>query len=400
LDVQTALMGNPRPCPRTGFIGKRRFDVDPERGFLPAVDPLAHLPRALAPWDELGRQLPKLLVSDRLRSALDQLPLLDAAGLRSQRQVRRAMMLLSYFAHAYVWGGSRPADRIPRGIAVPWHQLSEKLGRPPVLSYASYALDNWMRIDRDGPIALGNIALLQNFLGGIDEEWFILIHVEIEAHAAEALRAIFPAQSAAACDDVHALKLHLHAIASSLERMNRTLLRMPEHCDPYIYYNRVRPYLYGWKDQPALPEGLLYEGVEAYAGKRQKFRGETGAQSGIVPALDAALGIAHRDDPLRTYLREMRDYMPPAHRQFLETIERGPSIRRYVERHPALCEIYNTCVSGVDAFRSTHLDYAARYIHQQARRSRANPTDIGTGGTPFMRYLKKHRDESAGHKMG
>ncbi len=45
------------------------------------------------------------------------------------------------------------------------------LGRPPVLSYASYALDNWRRIDRKNPIDLGNIALLQNFLGGQDEEY-------------------------------------------------------------------------------------------------------------------------------------------------------------------------------------------------------------------------------------
>src|SRR5207247_7554335 len=102
----------------------------------------------------------------------------------------RAMMLLSYFAHAYVWGATNPADQIPRGIAVPWHALAGCLGRPPVLSYASYALDNWRRIDPRGPIALGNIALLQNFLGGIDEEWFILVHVDIEKKAARALAAI------------------------------------------------------------------------------------------------------------------------------------------------------------------------------------------------------------------
>ena len=66
-------------------------------------------------------------------------------------------------------------------------ELAERLGRPPVLSYASYALDNWRRIDPDGPVALGNLALLQNFLGGADEDWFILVHVEIEARAAAAL---------------------------------------------------------------------------------------------------------------------------------------------------------------------------------------------------------------------
>jgi indoleamine 2,3-dioxygenase len=49
---------------------------------------------------------------------------------------------------------------------VPWYELSEQLGRPPVLSYASYALDNWRRLDPNAPIELGNIVLLQTFWQG------------------------------------------------------------------------------------------------------------------------------------------------------------------------------------------------------------------------------------------
>ena len=33
---------------------------------------------------------------------------------------------------------------------------------------------------------------------------------------------------------------------------------MPERCDPYIYFHRVRPYIHGWKDNPALGAGLIY----------------------------------------------------------------------------------------------------------------------------------------------
>ena len=65
--------------------------------------------------------------------------------------------------------------------------------------------------------------------------------------------------------------------------------RMPEKCDPFIYYNRVRPYIFGWKNNPATPQGVIYEEVDEYNGKPQLFRGETGAQSSIVPALDALL---------------------------------------------------------------------------------------------------------------
>jgi hypothetical protein len=38
--------------------------------------------------------------------------------------------------------------------------------------------------------------------------------------------------------------------------------------------------------------GDYYDGVELCDGKPMQFRGETGAQSGIIPALDAVLGAA------------------------------------------------------------------------------------------------------------
>jgi indoleamine 2,3-dioxygenase len=150
-----------------------------------------------------------------------------------------------------------------------------------------------------------------------------------------------------------------------------------------------------------LPSGLIYEGVDAYGGKAQFFRGETGAQSSIIPCLDALLGIQHADDPLREYLLEMQEYMPPNHRRLIADLGRGPSLRDFVLRHRseqyALVQTYNDCVTWVAHFRSKHLEYAAAYIHNQSQRDLSNPSAIGTGGTPFMPYLKKHRDESRWH---
>ena len=349
----------------------------------------------------MAHDLAKLLGAGKIRSQIERLPLLQVAGLRSDGEKRRAMLILSFVGHAYVWGDADAAPRIPACLAVPWFQVAEQLGRPPVLSYASYALDNWRRLDPEGPIELGNIVLLQNFLGGIDEEWFIVVHVAIEAKAAPALAAIAEAQYAVSRDEPQELERQLGVIATCLESVHETLLRMPEHCDPYIYYHRVRPYLHGWANHPALPEGLIYEGVEAYGDRPQQFRGETGAQSSLVPTLDAALGITHQEDMLYRYLQEMRQYMPPAHRDFIHTIEQGPAIRRYVQQRrtdsPSLRAAYNGCIQWLERFRSVHLEYAGRYIQRQNQRGRRNPVDVGTGGTPFMPYLKKHRNETGKH---
>jgi indoleamine 2,3-dioxygenase len=248
------------------------------------------------------------------------------------------------------------------------------------------------------------VQILQNFLAGADEDWFILIHVAIEAKAAGAVRAIPQAIQAAIDEDPAALTAALEDVSASLGEMITLLRRVPEYCDPYIYYHRVRPYIHGWKNNPAVPDGVIYEGVEFYHGKPMQFRGETGAQSGIIPALDAVLGVAHERDELRTYLMEMRDYMPSGHRAFVETVERQSTVRAFVSGagadHRPLVEAYDCCLAGVEEFRSIHMEFAANYIFKQAQSASSNPNAVGTGGTPFMPYLKKHRDETTASKVG
>ena len=393
-----------RRSPSFSVDDLKSFGLSRERGFLPLADPLRELPEEFDALEEVGRDLPRLILTGHIRKILESLPPLPVDTLENEAQLQRAMLLLSYIGHAYVWSGDAPAELIPASIAGPWCEVAVQLGRPPVLSYASYALDNWLRIDADGPVELGNIMLLQNFLGGADEDWFIGVHVDIEFKAARALCELGPALRAASNQDTDALVDSLVAISASLESMVGTLARLPEHCDPYIYFRRVRPYIHGWKDHPALPSGVVYQGVELFGGHPQQFRGETGAQSGIVPALDAVLGIAHADDPLRSYLIELRDYMPPGHRAFLDALLEAGSVRLFVqscERGAAeLRSAYDQCVGWLEAFRSLHLDYAASYIHKQSMTGDSNPTDVGTGGTPFMRYLEKHRDETGKARIG
>jgi indoleamine 2,3-dioxygenase len=375
--------------------------LDSERGFLPSQDPLGRLPKVFDAWESVALSLPKLLASDHVRRTIEELPPFPLVEITSSRERERAMTLLSYLGHAYVWQGVRPAEVLPKRLAVPWRVIAESLGRPPVLSYSSYALHNFLRFDPDREIECGNIALIQNFLGGIDEEWFILIHVDIERKAAPGVAVLHACLDTAEKEDAEALEHLLATVLMSIESMFGTLKRMPEWCDPYIYYHRVRPYIHGWKNHPDLPRGVVYEGVEAYRGQPQQFRGETGAQSAIIPSLDAMLGVAHKEDILRAYLIEMRSYMPPAHRLFVESLEARGSIRPFVQRCGCsrLTQLYNDCVQGLEAFRTLHLEYAAAYIFRQAQTDPKNPHAVGTGGTPFMPYLKKHRDETTLHRL-
>jgi indoleamine 2,3-dioxygenase len=285
---------------------------------------------------------------------------------------------------------------MPASLAVPWFEVGKLVGRPPILSYQSYASDNWRRFDKSGPIECGNIGLLQCFLGGQDEEWFILIHIDIEKKAGKALKAIEDAQQAVVDDDADQALAALTNLRDALQSMYQVLGRMPDKCDPYIYFHRVRPYIFGWRNNPSLPDGVVYEGVSEYNGVGQKFRGETGAQSAIIPAMDGVLGIEHERDELREYLMEMRTYMPPKHVAFIEAVEAGPSVRKFVTaaKGPGLTSVFNECVELVASFRAMHLEYAGTYIHAQAQKTPGNPSAVGTGGTPFMTYLRKHRDET------
>jgi indoleamine 2,3-dioxygenase len=378
------------------------FEVSPEQGFLPQ-DPTENLPNCPT-LNELGRELPKLLSARMVRQFINEqrslLPSIPSSW--HDQDYRGAMRILSFAGHAYVWEiPDAPASSLPQQLAQPWYEVAQRLGRPPVLSYASYALDNWRRLDPAKPIQLDNIVLLQNFLGGLDEEWFVVIHIQIERQAGLGLNGLIQAMNGAARDQEDDVFLGLQSLASAQTAMRDTLLRMKERCDPYVYYTRVRPYIHGWKNSPSLPVGLLYDHV---SGQPQQFRGETGAQSSIVPCLDAGLGISHAPDPLTVYLQEMCEYMPPRHRAFLQNLQQAtddlnrPLLSGYVRdrkfRSPQLWNAYCSCVDLLAQFREIHVGYADSYIQRQHQSHASNPTAVGTGGTPFMAYLQKHLDET------
>ena len=363
------------------------YAIDPERGFLPNPDPLTELSPAFASWDELSAQLPALLMTGRLRTAVSQLPILDSDQLTTNHQLERAMMILSAVGGAYVWGSAEPALHLPPGLAVPWWQVAGRLDRPPITAHASLVLHNWRRLDEKRPISPDNLALNQPFLGGLDESWFFLLTVAIEAAGAPAIPALLAVQEAVTAVDPTTTIENLQQIATVLEEINVLLARMPEQCDPYIFFHRVRPFVASWPEP-----GVVYEGI---SDQPICFAGGSAAQSSLLQAIDAGLGVVHEDEKTRPFLLEMRRYMPPKHRQFVADLGHRSSLRPFIQAHqqshPTLPDTYNLCLQKLDDFRKLHLEFSVRYILHQAPDQEAAK---GTGGTSFVPFLSQARKET------
>eukprot|EP01035_Chromulina_nebulosa_P016952 gene16952-22444_t len=478
----------------------RKYDVDPNRGFLPTQDPLQRLPYSKYHiWEDLADDLPKLLCArlGQARDPLRQLPVLPIDKLITDRELRRAHLLLCLFAHAFIWGGPDPLDYIPEGIAKPLVEVSEKLGIPPVLGHPSIVLNNWRRFDLEGDISMENLSTLNNFFDGRDESWFYLITVEIEAKGAAAVvpmmlaidaiqryqeeilvnntisnsnsyyvnrsvRSVdpelsledeshqiglslrnnnIPINKLTASDDdyfsvdeeligilseervVRYVTKQLSKISTAIQEMCKSLSAMKEGCHPFIFYHRVRPFLSGWKQNPTLPNGVIYQGVNK---QRQQYYGGSAAQSSLIPFLDIGLGISHDNTRSKDFLLAMRDYMVSSHRDFLKYLESVACIREFVintldsrglrssnqiikeninstvynkQIFLELQDAYDSCVMNVKNFRTGHITLVADYILAQQLKNTSNKKTLesaaggkGTGGTDLMKFLKPVRD--------
>ncbi len=382
-----------------GLASLAAYGITPERGFLCPFDAAAvALEGELGEVGDLALRLPEILPTGKVREVLDRLTVISTESIADldEAQARLAMVHYSFLVQAYIWGAAAPVSALPPALAAPIVALADRLDQQPLLQYSGYVLDNWGLLDPSQPLSLDNIYMIQKFAAGADEAWFVLVHVAIEAKAGAALKLYGPLIEAAGNGDADGSQLILEGIVAVWAQINALFDRMPEQCDPYIYFRRVRPYIHGWKDNPALDGGVVYQGVDRYRGAPQAFRGQTGSQSSIVPSMDALLGVGHAADPLRAYLDELHIYRPTGHRRFIDDVRAQSGVRDFARRagHRGLAKAYNAAVQAVADFRSRHLEYAASYINKQGGRSAGNDTEIGTGGTPFMKYLKKHRDET------
>ncbi|KAF7529119.1 hypothetical protein PCG10_008891 [Penicillium crustosum] len=411
------------------------FGITSDYGFLPPELPLEILPDTYyAKWENIIGNLHHLILSKRLQSVVDRLPILSVTHLQTDAEWRRAYVILVFILHGYVWGGNTPTERIPPQLTVPLFQVCERLELPPVATYAGVCLWNYKPIFSHEPATnLENLACLQTFTGSLDEQWFYLVSVAIEARGAPAIPVMLKAITAARTGNTQIVTECLQRLAETIDETTALLQRMYENCDPYVFYNRIRPYLAGSKNMgdAGLPNGLLYD--DGHNPEYRQYGGGSNAQSSLIQFFDIVLGVEHRptgtsrkdsestgDTKARnSFIHDMRTYMPGPHRRFLEQIDSVANIRSFVEARrgdSALCIAYDACLAMLRVLRDKHITIVSRYIILQSRSARqpfqpanpsipkttnlasATPTDKkklrGTGGTALIPFLKQARDET------
>jgi indoleamine 2,3-dioxygenase len=358
------------------------------RGFLPKQDPLTAFPSdsEFSVLDGIGRDLPSLLQDRGFRAYARSLtiPLWPAERVLKAElaELHLYYVRVGFLASAYInQVGEEPSRVLPANLALPLIRACGLLNRPPILSYDGYALYNWKRFREDGPIALGNIDTIQNFVHLYDEHWFILVHVEIEAIAARILDAIATAREAVTAREPSLIDKALDEITHAVNDEVRVLRRIPEKMDPALYFRTFRPYIRFFED-------VEYEASGVSGAVRVNFRGETGAQSSIMPTLVAFMKIPHQPSILTNHLKDMQNYMPAEHRRLIKAVEGMPSIRAMASK-----ESFNALLDAMAEFRTVHYGWANEYINRRTDDPR------GTGGTPYMHWLKQLIDETLAFKM-
>ena len=168
--------------------------------------------------------------------------------------------------------------------------------------------------------------------------------------------------------------------------------------DPALYYKTFRPYIrffdnvvYEAEEQSAIASRTS----DAPTTVRMNFRGETGAQSSIMPTLVAFMKIPHKPSMLTNHLADMRNYMPPEHRQLIGAVEAMPSVRGLAEAGHCLENgiVWVLVREAMAGFRAVHYGWAQEYINRRTDDPR------GTGGTPYMQWLDQLIEETRAFKI-
>uniref|UniRef100_A0A665X3U5 Indoleamine 2,3-dioxygenase 2-like n=1 Tax=Echeneis naucrates TaxID=173247 RepID=A0A665X3U5_ECHNA len=386
------------------------YYVSDELGFI-LPEPLVELPPYYQPWMDVAVRVPDLVQSHELRSHIYKMPLLSSEFLQKHRELRLAHLALSVMTMGYVWqeGEKGTVEILPRNLAVPYWEVSQRLGFPPIFTHADGVLANWKKKDPQGPFDMENLELLVSLPGGDSVRGFFMVTLLVELAAVPALRSIPTVINGVRCGETEAVARALEVISQSIQDMTDTL-KLMQGSRPYHICFMINSNFLKWKDNSSMPKGLIYEGVQA---EPMEFSGGSAAQSSLLHCFDELLGVKH-EEKSGAFLTRMRNYMPPAHKKLIQDISLQPSLRSFVQQqaNEQLNQAFHLCVTKLLALRNYHINVVSRFITvpaARARQIRNQSQDLqcetisrapialeerGTGGSGIMIFLKTVRDKT------
>lgn len=326
-------------------------------GFAPRVVPPGRFPPAFGPWNDLADALPRLLSSRKLRQYCDdpnELPVLDASTLPPAFAIRAANVL-GIVAHAYWNLGIDPpkSRRLPPGLEEPWIQVNRlHLGRDGThfLGFLEHVAGNfrfeegggaapqppppegvapcpWITDEMAGcgcreydPARAGAATCVPGlWLTGIPaERHFFGVLSETQTAGAPVVRIAVELQEAAAGGDVPAAKARLKELLDLLHLLTFDVFgkiqqqrKAPHFVDPTVWSRIVAP----------LTVPITKTSV-----------GPSGTATPVAHLLDALLGRTKYEEFIGKENRGLFEAHPRNWKEFLEAVQRGPSVVAFVDR--------------------------------------------------------------------
>uniref|UniRef100_A0A8C6UR20 Indoleamine 2,3-dioxygenase 1 n=1 Tax=Neogobius melanostomus TaxID=47308 RepID=A0A8C6UR20_9GOBI len=339
------------------------------------------LPDYYEVWMDIACNLTHLIESRTLRDVVQKMPELSLHHLHSHRELRLAHLALGVITMGYVWqeGQMAPAQVLPRNLAVPYCLLSQKLGLPPILVYADVVLANWKLKDPNG-----NIEVIFSLPGGETCSGFIIVSMLVEKAAGPG---IMVCTSTVPIFHISTLRL-------------APVVYVTAHVDPTIFHATLRIFLSGWRDNPMLPNGLVYEDI---SDEPVLLSGGSAGQSSSIQCFDALLCVRHYDETA-AFLARMREYMPAPHQRLIHSL--SGSLRDFIMpcSNPDLCRSYNSCITALLDLRNYHINTVAKYVLVPAHHARLSGCPLGgvgmaldsrgAGGSNIMGFLKTVRNNT------
>lgn len=334
----------------------------------------------LGPFVEVARSAAESLAEGKLGQSVGMLPWTEIETI-GDNELAHGKLIAGFLTQAYVWepvvgSGLPPRTAIPSDLAQALVHLSVRLNEPPIFNYADYILRN-SRVESKS-IDPSNATIHYSFSGTSDEHAFIGVHTLFEFGASSLIELGNNAVVAASRRDADELCDSLMRCAEELAKLRVTLEAVSSCVSTEFFRDHLRIFLQGWKNII----DVRYEGTSVDC---STLRGETGAQSSVIPFVDAVLGLGSLM-PERLALKDFISYMPQPHRELVMLTEGASMVRTSVVqmRSATVRDAYNTCLTALIELRLAHLKIAFAFIGGQ--HSMARPS-MGTGGTDFGKYL-------------